>query len=259
MGQEKGRQSLYDYYYIDNERVASFYAQIYGGLLKEMSIRSTSQETSELEPKGTAGVFSIRGSYKEFVEESKIETLIPGDVVVEDVLSALLDLSKLRAFEDASENEFFLAEGSISILPKELVPMITEQLVNLLSVMEHRELQMSKSEKKKFERMARESAKVFKSLPWDTLVYVKTATETALIGNLKEKFIREKVTSLLLKHQGESIPSCYVLGIKEGSATSSLPSELAELVRSYVGTLKEFLMPQETNWFTPVAIFRKVR
>lgn len=259
MGQERERQSLYDYYYIDNERIASFYAQIYGGLLKEVSIGSTSQEATEVEPKGTAGIFSIRGSHKEFAEESRIETLIPGDVIVEDVVSALLELSKLREFENAKENEFFLVEGAMSILPKELIPMIAEQIVNLLSVMEHKELQMSKSEKRKFERIARESIKAFKSLPWDTLVYVKTTANTVLVGNLKESFIREKVTSLLLKHQGESIPSCYVLGIKESSITSSLPSELANLMSSYVGTLKELLIRENADWITPVAIFRKIR
>ena len=90
-------------------------------------------------------------------------------------------------------------------------------------------------------------------------MYLKTRNSPLLVGNLKENFIRENITSLLLKHMGQGIPSCYLLGIKEEIAPSSLPAELEEIVKSYIGGLIEFLIPQEAVWVTPVAIFRKVK
>ena len=161
MAQEKVRQNLYDYYYIDNERIASFYAQIYGGFLKEISKRTQSGEATQIESKGSVGVAYLKGYIEESIEEGTVETLIPGDVVVEDVLSALLEASKLRDYKDAGGNEFFLLEGEVSILPKELIPTIFEQFVGLLSVMSHKELQIQKGEKKRLDKIAKEAAKIF--------------------------------------------------------------------------------------------------
>ena len=259
MGQEEERRSLYDYFYIDNERIASFYAQIYGGLLKEISKQTKSGEAAQIEPKGTIGVASLKGSFEESIEEGKVETLIPGDVIIEDVLSALLEFSKLRDIDDASENEFFLVEGSVTILPKELIPTIFEQFVNLLSIISHKDLQMRKEEKRKFEKLAKEMTKILKSLPWDTLLYLNTGDNLLLVGNLKESFIRENITSLLLKHLGQGMPSCYLLGVKEGIAPSSLPVELQEIVTAHVRGLTEYLIPQDAIWVTPVTVFRKVK
>ena len=257
MEQERERQSLYDYYYIDDERIFSFYAQVYGGLLEKIEREQKHQDTSQLEPKGTIGIASFSGLFKNLSEYAMKEILAPGDVLIEDILSALTH--SLKAPEEAQANEFILAEGTISILPKDFLPTIFEQLRSLMSAFDSKDLQMSKHEKKKLEKLMKGVVEILRNMPWDTLVYMRTKEGNLIVGNIKEKFIRENITSLMLKHRGGGIPRCYLVGIKEGVEPSPLPKDLGEVVREYMQSFSHLLKLSESIRVTPIVIFRKVK
>lgn len=96
MESEERMGALYDFLYRDSNRIASYYAQLFGGRLSSFEEIDTTRDTIDTTGHATVGV--VGGDLKSSKENqvSNKNILDPHDVITADVLSSLRGQSRIQ-------------------------------------------------------------------------------------------------------------------------------------------------------------------
>lgn len=186
---EKAQISLYDFLYIDFQRVKSVYSQLNSGLLKQIDRLAGESISDERKfSTGVAPIGPISSRHQKEVSESSNEQITPHDIILCDVLAQLNDMDYiLRDLNGAKEGNIVLLKGPISILDfglyekfVESLPAIAETFVN-----QARDKRNRKERKKETKKLLAFVKSISALIPWSIGLIIKTSSGTAW-GNLNK-------------------------------------------------------------------------
>ncbi len=110
--------TLYDFLYIDNDRVKSLYAQLFSGLLGAIENVASESHTKSSDGQAGGSPFGHVGHGRSTTEhESRLDRIDPHDLVLRDVLQELSDKQFIKSdIDDMQPGSFVLLNGKVSIL-----------------------------------------------------------------------------------------------------------------------------------------------
>jgi hypothetical protein len=112
---EKQKVTLYDFLYIDRERIKSFYAQLFSGLQTAVQQVESSSLTDTGEIKIGPSFGSMGSGTGKTLTESKLESIDPHDLVLQDVLKGLVDNEMIvKNLELAESGSLVLINGTVT-------------------------------------------------------------------------------------------------------------------------------------------------
>jgi len=254
MEQEKLKVLLSDFLYVDRERIASFYSQIFGG-----DLLSVEKEVSDIQEKvsgitgGIPHIASARAESTGQSKESKKEVIDPYDVKVRDVIAKFLELVKTK------ETPVRVYEGSLIFMDSYLIKMIVKTLSIAGKYSTLLNIPMTKKEEKTFKKLIRLMSELFEAIPLLPAFLLKTETEEIVVGTIKEEFLSEPISSFYLKHGGKWLRNVLVLGVEETVVEEELPdTHLYEALKDFLPAMSQMIFPQESKKVIPLAIFRRI-
>lgn len=125
---------LYDFLYIDHERVKSLYSQLYSGLLDAMEsvAEKVSGKSTSLQVGGDP-FGNVRKDATSSVSESKSERLDPHDLILRDVLQGLADNKFINEQPDtAVQGNLILLSGDLTVLNYESYSVFADILPSFM-------------------------------------------------------------------------------------------------------------------------------
>lgn len=275
MAPDEPNLTLYDFLYIDHERVKSLYAQLYSGLLG--AIESVAAETLTKTTSAKIGGEPFAGlEYQHGKEEleSRLERIDPHDLVLRDVLQGLKEKGFIETDpEAAAPGNIILLNGTISILNFEAYRHFIEIMPHLLGMAPEEASLTGKSKKQRRQSeraKKKEQASVFgvikgmaEIVPWSLQVIIHTDKMTAW-GAIKTENLRDDPGTYTLKYGPTLAGKWYMLGIVDvieeiqPADSSSLPETISGLMEAARGINSAFGRPDNLVGVTPLLIFRKL-
>ena len=253
MEQKEQKALLSDFLYIDRERIASFYAQIFGG-----DLLSIEKEISDIQKKGSGisgGIPQIVDAKAESinqVEEAKKEIINPHDVKVRDVITKFLELA------ETGRTPIRIYEGSLIFMDNHLIKIMTKTLSVAGKFPTLLNLQMNKKEKQEFQEIIKIMNDFFGTIPLLPAFFLKTNNEE-IVGTIKEEFLSEPISSFYLKHGGKWLKDVLVIGIEENTTEEELPeTHLYGALKELLPAMSSMVFPPDSIKVVPIAIFRRV-
>jgi hypothetical protein len=216
VGQDEQTGALYDFLYKDSGRVASYYAQIFGGRLASLE-----RTDSDLERKSqTAGV-NVHvakgdvGTANE-IQASTKSIIDPHDLVTTDVLSWIMQNGQVRDdVTDAPHGSLVKAYGTLVFVDKYMIEVALVGLEIAAEEKPEARTPEEKSRAKSFENLKKILAKIV--LPSAFVVLTETGIQIA--GTVKESGMEEPISTYYFKHgtigglsarhQGEALGILY--------------------------------------------------
>jgi hypothetical protein len=242
---------VYDFLYTNTPKITSFYAQIFEGLLTKNS-RMTSTESQEAKAKGV-GYSKTYGESRSFsaVREQMVEEVDPREIVIIDTLATLSRSAK--EISEARNGELVTIRGDMFLMDKALFDLMMPNIGDFMM------MDAPKNRHKEIKKMAALMRKLFESIRFDPIVFTSMAKGVA-VGNIREEFLSESITSFQLKHGKDGVSDVTILGIKEeGSMEISTPDEgLINGAMDLSDVIKNLIIPEEAVLFTPLAIYREI-
>jgi hypothetical protein len=245
MAQEEPAVALYDFLYRDANRLASYYAQIFGSHLVSIEDSDATREAREKSGEGKVGALGtgVGGAFKH----------------VDDVQSAAkrtADLGKINNDVDtAPHGSIVSAEGTLAFVDKSMLEMgilvidsqIKDEKKKHGKEKQHSVIQQLELVKSFLERTQLPSAFVLRSQRNDLIV-----------GTIKEAGLEEPITTYYFKHGTFGLANVHLIGIKELPSTSfELPAtNLIGMGTKAAKALHDMLFPAASIKVTPLAMFR---
>lgn len=253
MEQEGQKALLSDFLYVDRERIASFYSQIFGG-----DLLSIEKKASDIQRKttgisgGIPKVVNAKAESTGKLEESKKEVIDPYDVKVRDIIAKFLELA------ETGETPVRVYEGSLIFMDNHLIKIMTRALSMAEKYPTLLDIRMTKEERKTFREIAKLMNDFFNAIPLLPAFFLKTETEE-IVGTIKEKFLSEPISSFYLKHGGKWLKNVLVLGIEEITTEEELPdTHLYGALKEFLPAMSLLVFPQDSKKIIPLAIFRRI-
>ncbi|WP_291323232.1 hypothetical protein [Desulfonatronospira sp.] len=259
--------TLYDFLYIDHERVKSIYAQLFSGLLGAIeNVASESRtKSSEGQIGGSPLGHALLGS-SATQNESKLEMLDPHDLILRDVLQGLHEENFIVSDTSSiSPGNFILLNGTVSILDLNaykhfigIMPQFLEQPVT--APKKGKDKQIHKHHQKQAASLSQLISDV---VPWSLQVIIEDKRSTAW-GAINGNNLRDAPGNLMLKHGSTLVGEWYILGIVDalanqfGQKNTSFPEALEGLAQASEGIRAGFGRPDNFVGITPLLIFRKL-
>ena len=275
---------LYDFLFVDQERMRSLYAQMYEGLLDVMSFddaKTVRKETSIQvggDPVGHLG----QTSGTEF-NQSKIESMVPHDLILKEVLSGLTERGVIvKEHNKLKVGSIALLKGELSLLDTSFFVKALKEIPSLFASSFSVELNQAadnatRSQKRQEKRGHRENQKA--GLVEVKALEIMLGTISPLVqlrlsspafeawGAIRAADLRGSIDNLVMQH-GYQIPGEWnMLGIVDdiGDAAffvgNSRPlTGLFEALNTMANALKEFFKrPDDAICVTPLAVYRTLR
>ena len=247
--------SIYDFIYVDRERIASLYAQMFGGHLltfKELtgSVSESKAGISGGLPKIVEGNTSETHLSKEEIESVKD----PHDVRTIDVLSELIELAK------SSDSPIIVVRnGYLNLMDSHLIRVFLKTLDAVTLFEPH----LNKQEKREFKRLKKmlDLIKGFiETAPILPAFLYKDSEGKLYGGTIKEIFLSEPIPSFYLKHSNKWLSNVAIVGVKEvADDTEALPEgHLSNVTNQIMESLSKMIIPLEAERIIPIAIMRKI-
>lgn len=262
---------LYDFLYIDHERVKSLYSQLYSGLLDAMeSVAEKSTGKSTSLQVGGDPFGSAKKDATSSVNESKSERLDPHDLILRDVLQGLADNEFINEQPGtAVQGNLILLSGDLTVLNYEsysvfadIIPSFMQQpdLPPRLNKEHKKALQNHhKQEQEKYIAFIKAFTKI---VPWSVQVLMESGSVIAW-GSIHQDNLRATHGSLLLSHGPQLQGNWYMLAIVDAVgrvfvADADRPKTIEGLTDAGVAIQQAFGRPEEYIGVTPLLIFRKL-
>lgn len=273
--------TLYDFLYIDQERVRSLYAQLFSGLLG--AIENVASESTSKTTGGQIGgdpVGHLGRHYATEEMESRLERMDPHDLVLRDVLQGLADHDLISTDLNGLEcGSLVLLHGDITILNFAIMRDFMDVLPDMVPA-EGGDPALPKKarrhEAKKTRRETEYGLKVMRGIstmvPWTVQVVVEDGSGMTAWGAISADNLRDAPGNLALKHGPTLAGKWFMLAIvdvlPQDDAVDDL-AEAAERAAKYPGTISGMIQagygirnafgrPQEHLGVTPLLIFRKL-
>jgi hypothetical protein len=253
VGHEEQTATLYDFLYRDPGRLASYYAQIFGGHLS--AVEETDSERSAKAKGGKAGllpVASVEGTLTEEVLSSSRRTFTPHDLISIDVLTALIRGDRITTqFTEAPHGALIRVEGTVLFIDRHMLELAGGLLgavagalpaggegVDVLKMLE----------------------KLFASLTVPSAFMIQTNDGRKVVGTLKDGGMEEPISAYYFKHGPAGLSGVHLIGIKESPAPAiNLPQQsLMGAGQGLAQVLSDLTFDKQAIRVTPVAMFRKL-
>jgi hypothetical protein len=225
------------FYYKDTDLINSLYAQLFSGLVREISTVETGDEDNSLavEGKGDAGVstmiakgnFGIKTTARSSLKssESRHETLIPHDAVILDVLEKLGPAAK-NSVANAKRGNIINIKGSLLFFPKEIEANSIQPMIPFFETL--LAPQLTSMDKKQKNALLEIVKSFFKTGSDNCRFIFKTESGEFLTGYMKRNDFTQDSLSLFFKYKGSMIP-CQLIGILETHANEKMVGDANEV------------------------------
>jgi hypothetical protein len=243
--------TLYDFLYKDAARLASYYAQMFGG-------RLTTQESVDLTratatSSGKLGFLPVvsgeRGTSSETSTSSK-RVIDPHDLIAVDVLASLMNDGRVQQDpQSAAHNSLVLAFGTVIFIDRHMLQMATATMSAAAGQLAP-----------EFAAAIHLVTTVLGSIVLPSAFLMETGKGFRVVGTIKEGGMEEPISSYYFKHGTAGLSDVYVIGVKEVASTApNIPSAaLFTAAQQASQALSDMLFPQDAIRITPLALFRKL-
>lgn len=251
MEREEQTATLYDFLYKDTSRLASYYAQVFGGKLAS-SERSDTVRNQEAKG-GKLGVLPFisgeAGSSKETLSGFK-STIDPHDLIAVDLLSALIKAGRIR--EDvvaAGHGSLILAQGTIAFIDRHMIQMMSSALGAICSFPTPEPITGLEA-----------IVALMKSIDLPSGFLLKDKNGLQIAGTIKESGMEEPIPTYYFKHGDSGLSDVFLIGIKEIAVAANLSTNTAmfQATAQASQALRDMVFSPDAIRVTPIAIFRKL-
>ena len=242
---------VYDFIYTNTPKIHSFYAQIFQGLITG-STKTASTSTGDEREKGVGYSKTYASSKSISSEEERITMVVdPNDIITIDTLSTLS--SSAKDIHDASSGDIVKIKADMFLMDKPLFDLMMPNIAHFMMI------DAPKKEHKEIKKIATLLRKMFESIRFDPIVFASMENGVA-VGNIKEAYLSESITSFHLKHGKNGLSEVYMIGIKEEGAISINHSDegLINGAMEFSDVVKNMIVPNDAYTFTPIAIYREI-
>lgn len=252
MAQEGQTAALYDFLYRDAGRVASYYAQLWGGRLAgTVETDSDNQTTSKVAyfalPPVTAGDVA---STQRTGQQSR-RNIDPHDVIITDVLARLTSDGRVREdVRHAPNGALVRAKGTVLFIDHNMLEIArgTVSAIGNFAGLGSEHQAIIQTAVAMLQAIAIPSA------------FVLQDGGLQVVGTIKESGMEEPIPTYYFKHGAAGLHDVHIIGIKEVPACSvaapGCNSSMIDLVRNGATSLADALFPTEAIRVTPLALFR---
>ena len=263
---EGEEMTLYDFLYVDRERMRSLYAQQYTGLLQNLEKESVSTKNTSVEI--GAGVAVVNGKHErgEQLTESKKDILDPHDIILTDVMTFLVDHSYIFRDDQILEpGNIVLAPGSFSTFDYgmlcDVLSAMPQSFIDRIALQAVPGAGKSKNDARKdFLNGIKVISKLLPGL-MQILLVSKNASFSGVVTR-----DQLRVSNLGMTIQcGSWLPGeWWVLGIvdstgKDAPNHETGMSDVAKATMTFMDLIRSaFEPPKENVLITPLVIFRKL-
>jgi len=242
---------VYDFIYTNTTKIHSFYAQIFHGLLTSSS-KTVKTSTGDEKAKGVGYSKTHASSKSSSVESEQLTmTVDPNEIITIDTLSTLAENAK--DIHTASNGDIVKIKADMFLMDKPIFDLMMPNIAHFMM------LNAPKSEHKEIKKIATLLKKMFESIRFDPIVFA-SMEESVAVGNIKEEYLSESITSFHLKHGKSGLSEVYMIGIKEEGAVSINHSDegLINGAMEFSDIVKNMIIPDGAYTFTPLAIYREI-
>lgn len=261
-------KSIFDFLYLDNTKIKSFYAQLTGfGSLTSIKENNNSGSTENIE--GSLGAPSIAGAKLAYVSSNaqaneKLYDAIP--TMPREMINRLDELGYIeRELSEDSAGKLVLLQGKLSItdvntLKDMLGPVLTQEAISRVNQLNHKE------RRKMVQQVDVENKNLIdliNSIPYalEAMLFVgdssvwMTLNRDEMVGNPHD---------INLKHGSLLYGDYYVLGVLDAipndDETISADNEWHSSLSTIANSLKDALGRSTDSYgITPIAIFRVIK
>ena len=251
---------IYDFIYVDRDRIASLYAQIFGGhLLTVEKFAETTKENNISIAGKIPGV--AEGEFAELQKglESVKSTIDPYEIRTIDVLSKLIKMGR------SGNSSIIIEEGHLRIFDDFVIELWNALLDSFSDLKEKLEKEEGKNAIVAFETFIKQSRKSLNLAPRPLpCTFLLKTNQNIFGGTVKEKYLSEPVSTYYIKHGDKWLKNIILIGLKEEAETVPLGKEekgmLALLSESWPKLMRpmDSLLPSKTISVVPLALMRRI-
>jgi hypothetical protein len=252
---------LYDFLYRDPARVASYYAQLFGGHLTAQENTSQKRSMTENAFGGNAGV--VKGDRKSVTEgaEGSKSVLSPHDTILCDLLIRLAEQGRVREAAAAPAGAIVRATGALALVDGS---GLRAAIAGLTAAAAANQPQPNRAHRRGQGGPAPSAGPDLTSglaglsqMTFPSLFMLKTP-EAMYYGTVKDAGLDEPVIGFLFKHGDQGLPGVTVLGVKEGAEPfPTFPEDgLLQPSRGIMGMVSRMMTPPGGVPLTPVVMYR---
>ena len=248
---------LYDFIYLDKKKIFSYYAQLFDGLLKNVSDKQSTSSTEKEKVSGGLKPFaegSMEG-VKSFNKENTKE-IDPEELVIIDTLAILSKNSK--PLRECHTGDILKENGNLFIATNNILEVFVD-IMDLDTITGTKSV--TKQEKKEANELKRLMKAVFSKISIEPIFILKDDS-SEIVGSIKQEFLNEDPDTFQIKHGGAGLDDIQVLGIYENrynNQSDREPSSFIDSSRVFANGIKEAFFPANSSVITPIAIYREVK
>ena len=255
---------IFDFLYADEDRLRSFYSQVFSGSLERITTQYRTDTTSEKSVSVGPGSLKGQRSGGESVGQQTEYVSVPEDVSHIDVLTKLKGEGFYQSTLDEAQigQLVSLENTSISIIDASNLHdfLNAVPIADAVSGTKH-----ERREQEKNLKLAKSWINaLYKMIPVGIQVHCLTETGQRLWGTLKNDFLREHPASLSLKHGSQLQGKWRVIGIVDAVPGTGHTNLSGNAVRAAFSNLHNEMRNQlgrsdDEFGFSPFLIFRDVQ
>jgi len=272
---------LYDFLFVDQERMRSLYAQMYEGLLEAMSFddaKTVRKETS-LQVGGDPAGHVGQTSGTEF-NQSKIESMVPHDLILKYVLSGLTERGAIvKEHDKLKVGSIALLSGGLSLLDtsffvhamKELpslfaslFPPEQDQTTDKASLSQRRQEKRAHRDNQTAGLVGSKALEIMLNIISPLVQLRISSPDFEAWGAIRAADLRASVDNLVMQH-GYQVPGRWnMLGIVDDIGEDAVFADnrrplpqLFESLNEMTNAVKAlFARPNDSICVTPLVVFR---
>jgi hypothetical protein len=258
MGQDGPEAVLYDFLYRDAGRIASYYAQIFGGRLSLLERSSSERNAADIASKLNVALASLDSRSTSETQSAVKRVIDPHDIIAVDVLSYLNENGYIQTdIHAAAHGTMIVAKGTMLFIDRSMV----EVAALTMDVVIQEQMRMPRGKR---DEGTLQGAKIIKDfvakLSIPSAFLLQTETGSQIVGTIKDIGMEEPISSYYFKHGTAGLAEVYVIGIKElPSSSFTLPNtQLIGAGQQAAQALSNMLFPADAVRVTPLALFRRI-
>lgn len=267
-------KSIYDFFYIDNPKIKSFYAQL-NGLGSLNTLKSTSQISDIRKLEATAGLPAVTGA--KIGNDHGVNTTsehqydgIP--TMPREMINKLDELGFIqRELDPSNLGNIVLVEGYLNITDIEVMKGVIDPTLKFMLDSLPNVTSAHKEKKKNLESKVTPLVDFMKNVPFALSCNLFVPSEDSHLVQVWMSLSREDMSTVIhdinFKHGEKLAGKWYVLGILDAipnsldSSNITLPGigEMEQFKSAMSEMMKMFGRENEAYGMTPIAIFRVLK
>ncbi|WP_432481676.1 DUF6414 family protein [Moraxella sp. ZY200743] len=271
MGQEsQTTKSLFDFLYLDNIKIRSFYAQLTGfGSIS--SVKANNAQNSSLLQEGVVGVnavakVDVKLNYTEAENQSSEKTYDAAPTMPREMINRLDELGFIsRELGKKTAGNLVLLKGALSITDIETLKNLLEPTFCVAAEEEFKHLYGEKKKqaiKKKIDD-SKPTVQLIKAIPYALEARLKVGKDMVWMTLNREEMVGNP-HDINLKHGKVLFGEYYVLGVLDAIPNDDMNIDMdtgsfGDVILELSQSLKETMGRNENSYgITPIAIFRVI-